>query len=197
MNPIATISFENNAKVIIELFPELAPNTVNSFIYLAGQGVFDNHRIARVEPGYVVDVSTNAFGSETCRYLIENEAGKLEREFRLRPELGVIAMGGYAGDIAGGEFFFPLARHEKIDGNYPCFGKIIEGLDEIIRIGNFPVREFQYNHNPQNIMHKPLRDATITTVRVDTHGISYPEPLRLKGIELPRHWFIEDYENII
>ncbi|MCL2602548.1 MAG: peptidylprolyl isomerase, partial [Treponema sp.] len=94
-NPIATITMENNAEIVVELIPELAPNTVNSFIYLASCGAFDNYPIARVEPGFVVDVSTNAFGREVCRYLIENEAAKVSADKRLAPKrllpkLGVI-----------------------------------------------------------------------------------------------------------
>lgn len=194
MKPLATITFENGAQVIIELLPEFAPNTVNSFIFLASQGVFDNRAIARVEPGFVIDVSTNAFGCETCRYLIENEATQARG---VQPDLGFIAMGGYNGNIAGGEFFFPLARHKKLEGKYPCFGRIVTGLAEIVRIGSLPVREFRYNPNEGYVMHKPLSDEIISSVRIETYGLNYPEPQRLQNIELPKHWFMEEYDKII
>jgi len=194
-NPIATITMENGVEIVIELIPELAPNTVNSFIYLAARGAFDNYKIARVEPGFVVDVSTNAYNREICRYLIENEAGKIAAEKRLTPELGVIGMGGYDNGIAGGEFFFPLDHVQRLDGNYPMFGKIIKGAEEIARIGMGPVEEFAYN-TPGMVLHKPVNKEIILTVKVETHGVDYPEPLRL-DTELPSHWLMEDYNDRI
>ena len=194
-NPIATITMENGAEIVLELIPELAPNTVHSFIYLAGRGAFDNYKIARVEPGFVVDVSTNAYDREICRYLIENEAGKIDAGKRLKPELGVVGMGGYENGIAGGEFFFPLKHAPRLDGNYPMFGKIIKGVEEIARIGSGPVAEFAYN-SPGMVLHKPVNKEVILTVKVETHGVSYPEPVRLEA-GLPEHWLMADYSERI
>ena len=193
-NPLATITMENGAEIVIELMPRLAPNTVNSFIYLAGRGAFDNYPIARVEPGFVVDVSTNAYDREDCRYLIENEAAKIPAEKRLPPELGVIGMGGYDNNIAGGEFFFPLAHVPRLDGIYPMFGRIIKGAEEIVRIGKGPVAEFKYN--PGKVLHKPVNRELIVSVKVETYGKSFPEPVRLDA-ELPPHWLMEDYSQRI
>jgi peptidyl-prolyl cis-trans isomerase B (cyclophilin B) len=190
-NPTAIITMENGTVIIIELMPHLAPNTVNSFIYLAARGTFDHYQIARVEPGFVVDVSTNAYDREVCRYLIENEADKVPAEKRLVPELGVVGMGGYENGISGGEFFFPLAQVSRLDGKYPMFGKLIEGVEEIARIGNGAVREFAYNF-PDMVMHKPINKEIISTVKVETYGVIYPEPTRLKTT-LPKHWLMEDY----
>ena len=194
-NPIATITMENGAEVVIELIPELAPNTVNSFIYLASRGAFDNYKIARVEPGFVVDVSTNAYDREICRYLIENEAAKIGADKRLAADLGVIAMGGYENGIAGGEFFFPLQPVPRLDGNYPMFGKIIKGVEEIARIGKGPVEEFAFNLSPKP-MHKPVNKEVILTVKVETFGETYPDPVRL-DTNLPSHWLMEDYSKKI
>ena len=185
---------ENGKQIVIELIPHLAPNTVNSFIYLAGRGVFDNYPIARVEPGFVVDVSTNAYDREDCRYLIENEAGKIPAEQRLPAELGVIGIGGYDSGIAGGEFFFPLEHVPRLDGNYPMFGKIIKGVEEIVRIGRGPVTEFAFNVG--KTLHKPVNREVIASVTVETHGIIYPDPVRLDA-ELPPHWLMEDYSKKI
>jgi len=190
-NPIAVITMENGAEIVVELIPELAPNTVNSFIYLALLGAFDNYKIARVEPGFVVDVSTNAYNREVCRYLIENEAGKISAEKRLTPELGVIGMGGYDNGIAGGEFFFPLAHVPRLDGNYPMFGKVLKGIQEIARIGSGPVKEFAYNF-PGMLMHKPVNREVILSVKIETYGVTYPEPVR-SNAALPEHWLMEDY----
>lgn len=196
LNPIATIIFDDGARVVVELYPDIAENTVNSFIYAAQNGAFDNYKIARVEPGFVVDVSTNAFNKEICRYLIRNEAADTPRIRRLKPELGVIAMGGYDGDIAGTEFFFPLAHHDRLDGNYPCFGRITEGVEVIERIGKVPVKQFGYTAKEGMILHMPIRPVTIKSVRVETHGKVYPEPERLDK-ELPGHWLMENYDELV
>jgi len=193
-NPLTIITMENGAEIVVELMPELAPNTVNSYIYLARRGAFDNYKIARVEPGFVVDISTNAYDREICRYLIENEADKIDAKKRLTPELGVIGMGGYNNGIAGGEFFFPLDHVPRLDGNYPMFGKVIKGVEEIRRIGESPVEPFRYYYGkPKN---KPLNREIILKVIVETYGVNYPEPVRL-DTELPPHWLMEDYNDRI
>ena len=190
-NPIATIKMRGGAAIVVELMPHLAPNTVNSFIHLAGQGAFDSYKIARVEPGFVVDVSTNAFGRAVCRYLIANEAPLAPAEARMEATLGTMCMGGYLNGIAGGEFFFPLAHHPRLDGHYPCFGRVIEGVEEIERLGTVPVEDFKYIHSKP--MHKPLEPQVIECVTVETFGETYPEPQRLEGAVLPPHWLMEDY----
>ena len=73
MNPIATLHMANGRNIVIELLPESAPNTVNSFIYTASRGYLDHHAIERIVPGNWVDVSYTAFGKKECRYLIPNE----------------------------------------------------------------------------------------------------------------------------
>ena len=73
MHPIATIYMKNGKKIVIELLPESAPNTVNSFIYVASKGYMDNHAIERIVPGNWVDISYTAFGKKECQYLIPSE----------------------------------------------------------------------------------------------------------------------------
>ena len=109
MHPIATLHMKNGKKIVIELLPESAPNTVNSFIYVASRGYMDHHAIERIVPGNWVDISYTAFGRKECQYLIPNE-------FELNPQVvpldshpGVVAMGGYGeAGLASCEFFFPL-----------------------------------------------------------------------------------------
>ena len=67
MNPIATIYMENGAKIVIELLPQAAPNTVNSFLFAALGGYLDHHAIERIVPGNWIDMSYTAFGQEACR----------------------------------------------------------------------------------------------------------------------------------
>lgn len=135
MNPIATLHMANGRNIVIELLPESAPNTVNSFIYTASRGYLDHHAIERIVPGNWVDVSCTAFGKRECRYLIPNE-------FELNPDVvpldshpGAVCMGGYGeAGLAGCEFFFPLRDCPDHKGIYPVFGRVLEGLDELYRL---------------------------------------------------------------
>ena len=95
MNPRLTLHMENGARIVIELLPEAAPNTVNSLIYVASHGWMDNHAIERIVPGNWIDLSYTAFGQKEAQYLIPNE-------FDLHPEIdpldslpGCVCMGGY------------------------------------------------------------------------------------------------------
>ncbi len=109
----------------------------------------------------------------------------------------MVSENGYQNGIAGGEFFFPLAHHDKLDGNYPMFGKVISGLEEIVRIGSLPVRDFNVHPNPSYPMHTTISDEIIDTIRVDTHGITYPEPKKLENAQLPNQWTIEHFQEQI
>ena len=80
MNPTATFYMANGKKIVVELLPESAPNTVASFIWCAGHGWLDNHAIQRIVPGSWVDLSYEAFHHKECAYLIPNE-------FTLHPEI--------------------------------------------------------------------------------------------------------------
>lgn len=79
-HPTATLHMASGSKIVIELLPEAAPNTVNSFIYAASRGFMDHHAIQRIVPGNWVDVTYQAFGHKECQYLIPNE-------FELHPEI--------------------------------------------------------------------------------------------------------------
>ena len=185
-NPVATIIMENGAVIELELLPELAPNTVNSFIFLASSGAFDGHAIQRIVPGYVADMSYDAFGKDICKYLIANEARASSEPGGVKIEPGTIAMGGYDGEIAGGEFFFPLAYHEKLDGNYPVFGKVTAGIEEIMRWETVPLSVVPLD--PAIEVNEPVEPIVIRSVHVDTFGVEYPEPSRLPMINRPPNW---------
>ena len=188
-HPIATIKMENNRQIVAELYPEAAPNTVNSFIWLANQGCYDYHAIERIVPGWVLDMSYTAFGQDVCKYLIPNESRCMGVENQIRVEFGVIAMGGYALDeISGGEFFFPFAYHEKLDGRYPAFGRVVEGLDEIRRLEQVETVPVVLPGSLQFAVNQPVRPEIIRSVRVDTFGHAYPPPVRLEGRRLPPYW---------
>lgn len=187
--PIATMTMESGRQILIELYPDEAPNTVNSFIFLANRGMFDHHAIERIVPGYVVDASYKAFGKEDCKYLIDNESRSHGVPNGIRMEPGVIAMGGYGeAGIAGGEFFFPLAYHEKLDGNYPAFGKIISGLEEVMAWETLPLRTVPYPEDPGIVINEPVTPLVIQSIRVETFGKEYPPPVRRPTAFTPPSW---------
>ena len=187
-HPIATLTMADGSQIQLELFPELAPNTVNSFIYLANQGCFDHHDIERVEPGYVVDVSFTAFGCPKCKYLIPNEAPVAGGINPLPAAPGYVAMGGYPEGIAGGEFFFPLAESPRITGKYPVFGKVIQGLYQILAWGQVELAETFYPAQPPVPTTKPAQPITIERVTVETWGKTYPAPQTCEMPVVPPAW---------
>ena len=183
-NPIATIRMENGAEIVIELRPDQAPNTVRSFIHLARLGVFDGYAIQRVVPGYVVDVSYSAFGREEAKYLIANESRNHGVDNNIRVEPGVVCMGGYKAGIAGGEFFFPLEYHEKLDGNYPAFGVVLSGWEEIDGWQRVDLKPIP---SENVVINEPIEPIVIASVTVDTAGADYAPPDKLDA-PLPRNW---------
>lgn len=188
MNPKATLHMANGSKVVIELLPEHAPNTVNSFIFAAKNGYLDNHTIERIVPGNWIDMSYTAFGHKECQYLIPNE-------FQLNPDVvpldshpGCVCMGGYGeAGLASCEFFFPLRDCPDHKGIYPVFGKVLEGMEEIWRLEkvetipvDFPIEGVEVN--------EPVEPQVIEKVELQLFGVEYPEPVRVENPEIPVCW---------
>ena len=188
-NPKVTLHMANGARIVMELLPEAAPNTVNSFLYAALGGYMDHHAIERIVPGNWIDVSYTAFGQEACRYLIPNE-------FELRPEIeplpshpGCVCMGGYGeAGLAGCEFFFPLRDCPEHKGIYPVFGRVLEGMEELRRlerVETVPVTDFPIEGVEVN---RPVEPQVIERVEAELYGGTYPEPVRVENPKLPPCW---------
>ena len=188
-NPKVTRHMANGARIVMELLPEAAPNTVNSFLYAALGGYMDHHAIERIVPGNWIDVSYTAFGQEACRYLIPNE-------FELHPEIeplpshpGCVCMGGYGeAGLAGCEFFFPLRDCPEHKGIYPVFGRVLEGMEELRRlekVETVPVTDFPIEGVEVN---RPVEPQVIERVEAELYGGTYPEPVRVENPKLPPCW---------
>ena len=188
-NPKVTLHMANGARIVMELLPEAAPNTVNSFLYAALGGYMDHHAIERIVPGNWIDVSYTAFGQEACRYLIPNE-------FELHPEIeplpshpGCVCMGGYGeAGLAGCEFFFPLRDCSEHKGIYPVFGRVLEGMEELRRlekVETVPVTDFPIEGVEVN---RPVEPQVIERVEAELYGGTYPEPVRVENPKLPPCW---------
>lgn len=186
MNPIATFKMKSGATFQVELLPEIAPNTVNSFIYLASSGCYDNYAIQRIVPNSWVDLSYSAFNKEIAKYFIDNEAHIQNN----RPiHYGLMCMGGYGeNDIAGGEIYFPLRDCDDLVGHYPVLGQFLNGVEilrEIEVVDTYPV---VIEEMPTVKINTPIEPIIIESVTVDTFGIEYPEPIKKEAIPKPPRW---------
>lgn len=186
MNPTATIHFGSGGVIELELYPEIAPHAVTSFIYLARQGVFDHYPIERIVPGWVLDMSYHAFHDPRACYFIPNDAKSGQY---LEAVFGTVGLGGYGEPvIAGGEFFFPLADCPAITGTYPIFGKVTRGLEELRRLEGVETYPVPFARGPEVKINTPVHPEFIAKVTVETHGVDYGEPVRLTGQEKPLYW---------
>ena len=179
-NPIATIEMSSGNKIVIELFPENAPNTVHSFIWVAKNGYYDNQEIIRVVPGFVVQSSYRNFDNPKLNYSIDGEFTSNNFEKGLNNVPGCVAMGGDGKKVASCcGFYFTLEYHERLDGNYPVFGKVIEGWDEVKRIEHVKTVPVDIDI-PNVVVNKPVEPEIMVKVTVETFGITYPEPVLLE-----------------
>lgn len=193
MNPIATLFMENGAKIVVELLPEAAPNTVNSFIYAAKQGFFDNHVIERFVPGNWIDMSYRAFGHEEAKYLIPAEFTLNPELEPIEPKLGTIAMGGYGEmGLAGCEFFFPLRDCPDLTGTYPVFGLVKEGIEELKRLEQVEIEPVTNYPGEGVVVNKSVEPQILRKVELQLFEQEYPEPIRVKSPELPECWLMSD-----
>jgi len=185
-NPIATMTLSSGEVIEMELYPEIAPNAVTSFVYLARQGVFDHYPIERVVPGWVLDVSYHAFHRTQACYFIPND---VKSGRYLEAVFGTVGLGGYGEpQISGGEFFFPLADCPAITGTYPIFGKVTRGLEVLRRVEQAETYPVPFPDTPNVRINTPVSPEFIESVRVETFGAEYGEPVREKGAEKPLFW---------
>ncbi len=170
-NPIVTIEMENGDVMKAELYPEIAPNTVNNFISLIKKGYYDGLIFHRVIKGFMLqggDPDGNGTGGPG--YSIKGEFSSNGFKNDLKHEPGVLSMARtMIPDSAGSQFFIMHKTSPHLDGDYAAFGKVTEGLDVVDKIA-----EVRTDYSD-----KPLEDQKMKKVTVDTFGVEYPEPERL------------------
>ncbi|HEX2953122.1 MAG TPA: peptidylprolyl isomerase [Bacillota bacterium] len=166
-NPIATIEMENGNKLQVELYPEVAPNTVNNFIALANSGFYNGLIFHRVIPGFMIQGGCpQGIGTGNPGYSIRGEFRSNGFKNDLRHDRGVISMARSSRpDSAGSQFFIMVANSPHLDGDYAAFGKVTEGIEEADRIVNAE-RDFR---------DKPVKDQKIKTITVETFGQDFGE----------------------
>lgn len=167
-NPIVTITMENGDVMKAELYPDIAPNTVNNFISLVRKGFYDGIIFHRVIKGFMIQGGDpQGIGVGGPGYSIKGEFSQNGFKNDLKHTPGVLSMArSMMPDSAGSQFFIMHETSPHLDGAYAAFGKIIEGLDVVDKIANVPT---DYND-------KPRQEQKMKTVTVETFGVDYPEP---------------------
>ena len=166
MNPVVTIEMENGGVIKAELYPEIAPNTVNNFISLVKKGFYD-----RVIPGFMIQGGDpNGVGTGGPGYTIKGEFTRNGFKNDLKHDRGVLSMARtMAPNSAGSQFFIMHDKAPHLDGQYAAFGKVTEGLDVVDAIA-----AVQCDYND-----KPTQPQRMKHVTIETFGEDYPEPQTL------------------
>ena len=167
-NPIVTIEMENGDIMKAELYPEIAPNTVNNFISLINKGYYDGLIFHRCIRGFMIQGGCpNGTGTGNPGYSIKGEFSKNGFDNDLKHTKGVLSMArAMMPDSAGSQFFIMHEDSPHLDGMYAAFGKITEGQDVVDKIAS----------TKTDFSDKPLEEQRMKKVTVDTFGETYPEP---------------------
>lgn len=167
-NPIVTIEMENGDIMKAELYPEIAPNTVNNFISLIKKGYYDGIIFHRVIRGFMIQGGDpQGTGVGGPGYSIKGEFSGNGFQNDLKHTKGVLSMARtMMPDTAGSQFFIMHETSPHLDGQYAGFGKVIEGTEVIDKIASVAT----------DYMDKPLEEQKMKKVTVETFGVEYSEP---------------------
>ncbi|MGN0250911.1 MAG: peptidylprolyl isomerase [Oliverpabstia sp.] len=167
-NPVITITMENGDVMKAELYPEIAPNTVNNFISLVKKGFYNGRIFHRVIPGFMIQGGCpDGTGMGGPGYSIKGEFAQNGFKNDLKHTPGVLSMArAMHPDSSGSQFFIMHKTSPHLDGAYAAFGKVTEGLEVVDKIATVPT----------DFRDRPLENQVIATITVDTMGVDYPEP---------------------
>jgi len=167
-NPKATIMLEGEKKIVVELYPEIAKNTVNNFISLSQSGFYSGLIFHRVIKGFMVQGGCpEGTGAGGPGYSINGEFTSNGFENNLLHDKGVISMARTMDpNSAGSQFFIMHEKNESLDTKYAAFGKVIEGMEYVDEIANVETGEKD----------KPIIDQVIKSITIDLNGYE-PEPV--------------------
>ncbi len=170
-NPNVTITMQDGGEIVLELYPDKAPNTVNNFLSLASSGFYDGLTFHRVISGFMIQGGDpNGTGTGGPGYTIRGEfALNGFKSNDLKHARGVISMArAVSPNSAGSQFFIMHANASYLDGQYAAFGRVIKGLDVVDRIAAVAT---DYND-------KPKTPQVIKSMTCETFGVEYPEPVK-------------------
>ena len=167
-NPIVTITMENGDVMKAELYPEIAPNTVNNFISLVNKGFYNGLIFHRVIRGFMIQGGCpDGNGMGGPGYGIKGEFSQNGIKNDLKHTPGVLSMArSMMPNSAGSQFFMMHKNSPHLDGAYAAFGKVTEGLDVVDKIACV---QTDYND-------RPMTPQKISSITVETFGVDYPEP---------------------
>lgn len=171
-NPIVTITMEDGGVIRAELYPEIAPESVNNFISLIRKGFYDGIIFHRVIKGFMIQggdpEGTDCGGPGYC---IRGEFASNGFPNSLKHTAGVLSMARtMIPDSAGSQFFIMHEDSPHLDGEYAAFGKVTEGMDVVNRIAG----------TRTDWSDRPLEEQKIKSMTVETFGVTYPEPNKLQ-----------------
>ncbi|MBS7340596.1 MAG: peptidylprolyl isomerase [Suilimivivens sp.] len=167
-NPVVTFTMEDGGVMKAELYPEIAPISVNNFISLINKNFYDGLIFHRVIRGFMIQGGDpEGTGCGGPGYSIKGEFSQNGVENNLKHTEGVLSMArSMAPNSAGSQFFIMHKTSPHLDGSYAAFGKVIEGMDVVNKIAE----------TATDYMDRPLEDQRIKSVTVETFGVDYPEP---------------------
>ena len=170
-NPIVTFTMENGDTMKAELYPEVAPNTVNNFISLVKKGFYDGLIFHRIISGFMIQGGDpQGTGVGGPGYSIKGEFSYNGFANDLKHTKGVLSMARtMEPNSAGSQFFIMHETSPHLDGQYAAFGKVVEGEDIIDKIAAVAT----------DYMDKPLEEQKMKKVTVETFGQDYPEPEKM------------------
>ena len=166
-NPIVTITMENGGVIKAELYPEVAPNTVNNFIDLVNRGFYDGLIFHRVIPGFMIQGGCpEGTGMGGPGYSIKGEFRGNGFTNNLKHEAGVLSMARtMAPNSAGSQFFIMHKNSPHLDGQYAAFGRVIEGMDVVNEIATTATDRAD----------RPVAPQVMKNVTVETFGVDYSD----------------------
>jgi len=170
-NPIVTITMENGDVMKAELYPEIAPQSVNNFISLINKNFYDGLIFHRVIRGFMIQGGCpDGTGMGGPGYTIKGEFAQNGFANDLKHTEGVLSMArAMHPDSAGSQFFIMHKTSPHLDGSYAAFGKLIEGMDVVNKIAD----------ERTDYADRPMADQRIKSMTVDTFGVEYPEPEKM------------------
>ena len=171
-NPIITIEMENGGKIVAELYPDIAPQSVRNFVNLAQKGYYNGLIFHRVISGFMIQGGCpQGTGTGGPGYCIKGEFKLNGVTNNLSHKRGVLSMArAQSPNSAGSQFFIMHEDGDFLDGQYAAFGSVTEGMDVVDAIA--AVRT--------NMQDRPLDEQKIKSITVETFGEEYPEPDKLK-----------------
>lgn len=170
-NPIATITMADGKKIVLELYPKIAPTTVENFISLVNSGYYNGLTFNRIDPDFVIQGGRSEQGYNP--YTIEGEFSANGIENSISHVTGVLSMArnGYYPNSAYSQFFITLRDAPELDGSYAAFGRVIEGMDVVTELAKTELVEGTDD--------EPVTPPVMENITVDTKGIEYAQPKQI------------------